>query len=284
MKTIEKHTVPELDAASRLSDYAVGIFEAITTRKGIKKAISKGLIKVDNKRGTTGQLIKGGESIELLEAKNNKPTIDLKLEVLFEDEYLAIVNKPAGLVVSGNQERTLENALGGNLNKSTQADALQRPLPVHRLDHPTSGLIIIAKTRSIQTALSQMFADKTIDKTYHAITIGTSEKEGTIEKDIKEKKATTHFKQVKSIESDKYGALNLMELKPLTGRRHQLRIHMLENGTAILGDKKYFHEGKVSMGSGLYLSATALSFKHPQTGEDIKLEIELPKKFLKIFK
>ena len=282
LNTIEKHIVPELDQAQRLSDYAVGIFEVIKSRKGIKKAISKGLITVNGERGTTGKLISGSETIGLLEAKDNKPSINLDIDVIYEDDFLAIVFKPAGIVVSGNQKRTLENALPKNLKPSNEVDSLPRPLPVHRLDHSTSGLILIAKTRTCHTALSNLFAEKKIEKTYHAIVMGDIQGAGTIDKDIKTKSAQTRYEVLKSIDSDKYNSLSLVKLQPITGRRHQLRIHMLENGTPILGDRKYFIEGKISKSSGLFLSSTGLNFEHPITQESIEESIDLPKKFSKI--
>ena len=282
LNIIETHTVPKLKEDQRLSDYAVGIFQVITTKKGIKKAISKGLITVDDQRGTTGKLLSGGETINLLEAHDNKPSISLDIDVVYEDDYLAIVIKPAGIVVSGNQKRTLENTLPTNLERSEQVDSLARPLPVHRLDHATSGLLLVAKTRSCHTALSNLFAQRDIHKTYHAIVMGDIQDEGVINKKIKEKSAETSYKVLKSIASDKYNSLHLVELHPSTGRRHQLRIHMLENGTPILGDRKYFIEGKVSKASGLFLSAVGLTFKHPITDELIEHTIETPKKFGKI--
>jgi len=282
LNTIEKHIVPELDQAQRLSDYAVGIFEIIKSRKGIKKAISKGLITVDGQRGTTGKLINGYETIRLLEAKDKKPSINLDVEVTYEDDFLAIVFKPAGIIVSGNQKRTLENALPKNLKQSTEVDSLPRPLPVHRLDHSTSGLILIAKTRSCHTALSNLFAEKKIEKTYHAIVMGDIKGEGMIDNNIKTKSAQTQYEVLKSINSDKYNSLSLVKLQPITGRRHQLRIHMLENGTPILGDRKYFIEGKISKSSGLFLSSTGIKFEHPMTHATIVESIDLPKKFSKI--
>jgi len=284
LNTIEKHIVPELDRAQRLSDYAVGIFEVISSRKGIKKAISKGLITVDGQRGTTGKLISGHETISLLEARDYKPSIKLDINVIYEDDYLAIVLKPAGIVVSGNQKRTLENALPKTLRPSNEVDNLPRPLPVHRLDHATSGLLLIAKTRSCHTALSDLFAQKKIEKTYHAIVMGEIKGEGTIDTHIKTKSAETRYEVLKSIDSDKYDSLSLVKLHPITGRRHQLRIHMLENGTPILGDKKYFIEGKVSKSSGLFLSSTGLKFKHPMTQAIVEESIEMPKKYVKIIK
>ena len=283
MKTIETHKVPKLDTPQRLSDYAVGIFEVITTKKGIKKAISKGLLKVNDRRGTTGKLINGGETIELLQAVDDKPRIKMDISVVYEDDHLAIVNKPAGMIVSGNQKRTLENALPGNLEASSEVDALTRPLPVHRLDHVTSGLLLVAKTRSCQTALSELFAARKVDKTYHAVVIGDIKKSGTIESSIKEKSAVTTYKVLQTVPSNKYNTLSLVELKPVTGRRHQLRIHMLENESPILGDRKYYLEGKKVIGQGLFLCSVALSFEHPITKEAVNVSIETPKKFAKFY-
>ena len=282
MKTLEKHLVPKLSEPQRLSDYAVGIFQVITTRKGIKKAISKGLINVDDNRGTTGKLITGGETILLLADKSKKPVVRIDIEVIYEDDHIAIVHKPAGIVVSGNQKRNLENALPHNLTPSEQVDALPRPLPVHRLDHATSGLLLVAKTRACQTSLSNLLAERKIDKTYQAVVMGDVDGEGVIETPIKEKSATTVYKVLKSIPSDKYNSLHLIELKPITGRRHQLRIHMLENHTPILGDRKYFTEGKIASGKGLYLCSVGLKFEHPATKEVVDVSIGAPKKFGKI--
>ena len=266
----------------RLSDYAVGIFEAITTRKGIKKAISQGLIKVNDQRGTTGKFVNGGETITLLAPNNKKPVLRFDLEVVYEDDYLAIINKPAGIVVSGNQKRTVENALPHNLKDSQQSDALPRPLPAHRLDHATSGLLLVAKTRSCHTSLSELFAQRKIEKTYLAIVMGQIKGDELIDQPIKEKSAITAYKVLKTIPSDKYDSLHLVRLSPVTGRRHQLRIHMLENKTPILGDKKYFLENKVSKGNGLFLSSVGLKFDHPVTGLPLEITIQAPKKFSKI--
>lgn len=283
MKTLESHKVPSLSTPQRLSDYAVGIFKVITTRKGIKKALSKGLIRVNDERGTSGKFINGGETILLLAANNKKPVVKIDIEVAFEDDYLAIVYKPAGLVVSGNQKRNLENALPGNLEPSSKVDVLPRPLPVHRLDQATSGLLIVAKTRASQTALSKLFEERKIKKTYHAIVMGNIDNEGVIKTPIKEKSAHTTYQVLKTVDSNKYDNLHLVALQPVTGRRHQLRIHMLENGSPILGDRKYFIEGKLSTGKGLFLSSTALSFEHPFSKELVEISIEPPKKFRKFF-
>jgi len=193
------------------------------------------------------------------------------------------VYKPAGIVVSGNRKYTLENALSYNLQKSKQKDALLRPEPVHRLDYPTSGLILIGKTSEALIKLNAMFESKTIAKTYYAVSVGYLKDSGIIEAEIENKKCKTHFIVRNRKESRKYGSLNLVELNPLTGRKHQLRIHLALEDSPILGDDKYGQRGRTGKGNGLYLHASGLRFAHPITGEHISESMELPKKFKKLF-
>ena len=282
---VETYSVPSMDRRIRLSDIASGTFKTIPSRKGFKNAIKIGLVTLNGKVAFTADYISGGEVIDLFQNpfQKNKPTIDLKLELIFEDDYLAIVYKPAGIVVSGNRKYTLENALEHNLVKSKQEDALRRPEPVHRLDYPTSGLLLIGKTSRALIALNKLFEEKTIQKTYHAVTIGKMSDEGVIEEPIENKSAKTVFEVLKRIGSRKYESLNLVQLTPYTGRKHQLRIHLAAVGTPILGDNKYGKEGLIGQGNGLYLHAFALTFLHPITGENISKSIGLTKKFLKLF-
>jgi len=284
MKIVESHKAPKQKTPVRLSDYAVGIFTSIVSKKGIKKAISKKLIQVNGKTEGTGKFIHGGENITLHKPKPKvHPTVDLKLEVIFEDDSLAIVNKPAGLVVSGNKLRTLENALSSNLTQSNSNDALERPQPVHRLDFPTSGLLIISKTAACSKELGRLFELKEIQKTYHAVTIGKMDKEGQVDSDINGKTAFTKYTCLKSMPSDKFECLNLLKLHPTTGRRHQLRIHLHALDNPILGDNKYYIDKKVLKGKGLFLHASGLEFIHPITEEKLSFNIDLPAKFFKLF-
>lgn len=284
MEKVEKHIAPTQEEPIRLSDYVPGIFMSITSKKGMKKAIEKGLVKVNDEIAFTSKYIKGGEVIELYKAAvdNNLPSIKLDLEVLYEDEHLALINKPAGIVVSGNKEKTVSNALPSALKKSSELDALDRPQPAHRLDYPTSGLLLVGKTASTLTLLNQLFEKKSIEKTYIAITIKKMKSEGNISDVIKGKKAETAYKVVQEIQSPKFEFLNYVELKPKTGRRHQLRIHMAGIGNPILGDHTYGLEKKVSQGRGLYLHAIEMKFDHPKTGEEINITTSLPEKFEKI--
>ncbi len=251
----------------------------------MKKAIDKGLVKINGKTGFTGDHISGGEILDLYRIDDNqkKPTIDLKLTVIYEDEHLAIVNKPAGMVVSANKKWTLENALSGNLQKSSEADALEVPEPIHRLDYPTSGALLVGKTAHAVVVLNKMFADRAVQKTYLAVTIGAMRSEGIINTPIDGKSSKTEFKVLQTLASEKYGFLNLVQLHPHTGRRHQLRKHMAEQGNPIFGDLDYGQEGLILKGKGLYLHACRLKFKHPITDETIEANVPLPKKFRKLF-
>ncbi|REH50643.1 RluA family pseudouridine synthase [Tenacibaculum gallaicum] len=284
LRTIETHIVKTIDNTIRLQEYAVGIFKTIPTKSGIKKAIKKRLVKVNGKTATTALYIKGGETIELLQSKENsqKKHFNFPLDILFEDDHLAIIYKPAGILVSGNSFATIDNALVQNLQKSTLSDAT-RPRPVHRLDYPTSGLLLIGKTTESIIALNQLFEKKEIRKTYYAICIGKMGRSGEIDLPIDNKSAFTSFEVIQSVESPRFDFLNLVELNPKTGRKHQLRKHLLIINSPILGDKDYFLENKILKGKGLFLHASTLTFTHPFSKEEITITKELPKKFKKIF-
>lgn len=284
LKPIETHTARKQPNPVRLSDYIPGIFKSITSKKGMKKAITKGLVQVDTLPGRTSTFISGGEHIVLFEEEQTKkPVADVVLDVVFEDDYLAIINKPAGIVVSGNKLKSVVNALPKNLKRSELEDALKRPLPVHRLDFPTSGLLLIGKTTGAVTALGKLFEEKEIKKTYHAITIGEMKDAGEVKTFIEDKDASSKYQVLERKVSGKYNGLNLVRLEPSTGRRHQLRIHLSSIGNPILGDKDYGKEGFILQGKGLFLHATSLEFLHPQTGDRININQPLPNKFRKLF-
>ncbi|KGL60500.1 MULTISPECIES: RluA family pseudouridine synthase [unclassified Polaribacter] len=284
MQLAETHIVEKLEKSIRFQEYGVGIFNTIPTKSGIKKAIKKELIFIDGLLATTSKFISGGEKIELFESENSSTfeRLKLDLEVLFEDSYLAIIYKPAGILVSGNRFVTIANGLTQNLKKSNQLDAV-RPQPIHRLDYPTSGLLLIGKTSSSINALSALFKNNEIQKTYFAITIGKMEENGEMNFHIDEKIALTQFDVLRTVVSKRFTFLNLVKLSPKTGRKHQLRKHLSSIGNPILGDKEYFKEGLVLNGRGLYLHASALDFIHPFTKDTISITKENPKKFTTIF-
>lgn len=269
--------MPEAVNEERLSDYAVGLFEKLPTRKSVKKAIKRGEIKVDQQPGISGLWVKPGMRIEYLPAPANRKIFELPLEIVYEDDFLSVVIKPSGIATSGNQFRTLENALPFTLKPSLRAGAYEFPKPVHRLDRATSGLVLIAKTPKVRAKLGQMLENKSVSKHYLAIVSGCVEnKNGTIDKPVDEKPAKTTFKVLRQSTDERY---TLLELSPLTGRTHQLRIHCATKGWPILGDRAY-GDGK-GPGKGLFLCAVALSFQHPETNKPLSLQIDMPRKFVR---
>ncbi len=251
----------------------------------MKKAIDKGLVTVNGEISSTGKFLTGGEIITLSSEENitQKPNVKLDVEVCFENDHLAVINKPPGMLVSGNKKKTIANALAYNLTKNIASDALSRPKPVHRLDFPTSGLLLIAKTHAAVIALNKLFEERNIQKTYHAITYGKMPSSGTIATEVDKKNAFTEYNVLQTVSSEKFSCLNLVELYLKTGRKHQLRVHLASIGTPILGDKDYVKKGFLLKGKGLYLHASTLEFVDPITNKPISVTKELPKKFRKIF-
>lgn len=279
----ELHIAAEADSKQRITDYLVGVFNPINTKSSIKKAIKKEEITINGVIAKTSDFISGGERIEYRQETVKKPLLELKLEVLYEDDFLAIINKPAGMEVSGNKLRTIENALRFNLKPSQQNDAILNPEPIHRLDYPTSGALLIGKTHQSIRLLNQMFEAKSIKKVYYAITMGDINKEGELNTMVDSKDANTVYIKEYQVASQRFKALNLLRLQPSTGRKHQLRIHLSEIGNPILGDKQYGKEEFILKGKGLYLHAKSLHFRHPVSNDLINVEAPLPKKFLAIF-
>lgn len=277
MMLVEVHTVPEHTISARLSDYCVGVFDGLTTRKGIKKAIEKGCVFVNGKPEGTGFFVKPGDQIELFDDQNTAKIFEYELDVLYEDDFLAVVDKPSGMLASGNAFRTLENALPHNLKTENF-----RPQVAHRLDYPTRGLMVVGKTREVLIALKKAFEEQRIRKVYHALTIGEMPDNGVLSTDVDGKSAETVFDVVKSKASGKYGCFNLVRLVPKTGRRHQIRVHLASIGYAILGDREYGKSIHWEMKKGLYLHATEVSFEHPVNGNQLDITADLPRKFEKL--
>lgn len=280
MPVINTHIVPEAIADIRLSDYLLEIFSSLPSKKGIKKAIKRGEVLVNGESSNTGYWVKPNDTIELLESSANPPkSYDLKLEVVFEDDYMAVINKPAGISVSGNQYRTIQNALMNNVRLSTQEDALRWVKPVHRLDNPTSGLLIVAKTAKALVRLGQQFENKEIQKTYVAIVNGKPPESGTINFDIDGLSSLTDYELIKTVPSLKNEFVSLVKLFPKTGRTHQIRKHLSQLGFPIIGDKLYGEKENLLNGKGLFLCSLELLLKHPLEGRELQIKTSIPYKF-----
>ncbi len=254
------------------------------TKSALKKALKKRCVTVNNQIASTATFIYGGETIAYtrIHPIKSKKELVLPLKILYEDDYLAMIHKPAGILVSGNSFKTIARALPQNLKKSPLADGTE-PQPVHRLDYPTTGILLVAKTQTSIRLLNKLFENKGIYKTYYAVTIGQMEKEGILTADIDGKTAVSGFSLQRTVASERFKALNLIRLHPQTGRRHQLRKHLYAIGNPILGDQEYGIEAMVLKGKGLYLHAYSLQFTHPFTGKKIHVEAELPTRFTKLF-
>ena len=285
MILLQSHSFGHEAKPIRLYDFAPTIFEQISSRKGIKKAIKRGEILVNGQTSFDSYWLQPNDKIELVNLELSPPKpYRYKLDVIFEDDDLAIINKPAGISTSGNFYKTIQNVVVDNLKESLKHDALKWPRPIHRLDNQTSGLLIIAKTYKASQNIGQQFEKKDINKTYHAIVIGTPETKGKISTYISEKEAITEYKVLTTVNSIKNESLSLLELSPKTGRTHQLRIHLSEVGFPILGDKLYGKEGLILKRKGLFLCSTGLNFTHPTSGKLLHFSIPIPAKFNSLLK
>lgn len=261
----------------------VGKSVRYTSKSSLKKAIKKKLVLVDEKPGTTATFISGGEQITIYsdEQKGSAKNFVSPLEVIYEDNFLAVINKPAGILVSGNTFKTIDNALVQNL-KSSAAPDVCRPRPVHRLDYPTTGLLLIGKTKQSIITLNQLFENKKINKSYLAITVGKMNSEGFIDDLVDGKVSKSNYTKVRSVASERFGSLNLLLLKPETGRKHQLRKHLAGIGNEVLGEQQYGNPDFLLKGKGLYLHAFKLEFTHPILNTHLSFQTSIPAKFIKI--
>jgi len=218
---------------------------------------------------------------------------NIPLEILYEDGDLAVIVKPRGMVVhpaAGHSEGTLVNALLGNLDELSGIGGEKRPGIVHRLDKDTSGVMMVAKNDETQTELSRMLKDREIEKHYLALTEGLmKEKEGVIEAPIgrsrKDRKkmavdpegrpAVTKWRVVTEGRN-----CALLDVHILTGRTHQIRVHMRSIQHPVCGDPLYGFEKGIKVPC-LMLHARSLSFLHPRTKEKMTFEASLPGDFLK---
>lgn len=218
---------------------------------------------------------------------------DIPLDIVYQDEDVAVINKPQGMVVhpsAGHPNGTLVNALLYHLKDLSSINDVVRPGIVHRIDKDTSGLLMIAKNDAAHEALAKQLKDKTSLRKYVALVHGNiSHDKGTINAPIGRSKtnrkmqaviedgkpAVTHFTVL-----DRFGAFTLVELQLETGRTHQIRVHMHYIGFPVAGDPVYGPK-KTLKGNGQFLHAKLLGFTHPRTQEQMVFEAPLPELFEK---
>ena len=234
----------------RMTNYTHATFPSIETVTRARKLIKRGFILLNGSKVETSRFVSSGDILTIdidaltQDDASKRPVYKLDIPVVYEDEHLAVVNKPSGIVTSGDRIRSLENALSSNLRPSKLHDAML-PQPVHRLDLMTSGLVCVAKTRSIRTFLGKEFELRKVQKRYRAIVVGKINENtdsGVIETSIDGKECKTEWKVISRTRSLHTDWITTLDLYPKTGRKHQLRIHCVRDlGCPIVG--KYLSKG-----------------------------------------
>ena len=295
MTEMKIFVVEEEDKGTRLDQYLVKQLDLTRTR--VQNLIKENNIKVNNEKTKVAYKIEPNDSVRVYIPEVVEKDIeaeDIKLDIVYQDGDIAIINKYSGMVVHpahGHYSGTLVNAILFQIKDLSGINGEMRPGIVHRLDKDTSGLIIVAKNDKAHTKLTEMFKNKEIKKTYLAIVKGKVSKEtgrietniGRDEKDRKkmsvsrdEKKGKLAITTYKVIDSNE--RYSLLDVNIETGRTHQIRVHMKHIGYPILGDIVYGRPDNKIMRQMLH--AYKLEFKHPITSEEMVLEAQLPKDFV----
>ncbi len=272
------HTVTQ--EGLRLDRHCSKCFPQVSSLKRAKKWIKKGWIRLNGQPAQTGWFVKEGDTIALSLPDEILPVWEHPIEIHYEDQYLAVVYKPAGMPVHSHERRSLRHTLGFVLQPTTVTDALVQFEPVHRLDARTQGLMLIAKTAGVRAQLGLDFADhQSIHKVYQCLVVGTLS-DGESKEPIGDKEAHTRWRVLGTYPSQFTGTVSHVRVEIFTGRTHQIRKHMLAEGTPVLGDDLYT-VGRPLRNKGLFLCATELGFTHPVTGEPVQVVVPTPVKIQK---
>lgn len=282
------------------------------TRSQVQRLVEEGSVRVNQKKVKTSYKLREGDEVEV-EIPAPTPVAakaeNIPLEILYQDKDLALINKAAGLVVhasAGHAEGTLVNALLYHLKDLSGIGGELRPGIVHRLDKDTSGIMLIAKNNPTHAQLVQMFQERQIQKTYYALAYGIFKKDsGVIENKLgrsrgdrkKISSKTAHGKEAKTSYRvlERFAHFSLLEVKPYTGRTHQIRVHLAEAGHPIVGDPVYGSKQwanklsaplqvLVKKANRQMLHAQQLEFIHPISQKKMKQSVDLPLDFKEILK
>lgn len=270
------------------------------TRSFVKKLFESGQVVVNGKAAKASQTIKAGETVEITYPEAVQYTArpeDIPIDIIYEDEDLAVVNKPQGMTVhlgNGNIDGTLVNALLFKLDSLSGINGVIRPGIVHRIDKDTSGLLVVAKNDRAHLSLSKQIEEKTCKRTYLALLEGNLKTDsGTVTTYIgrspqdrvkmavvppdKGKLAITDYCVV-----ERFDGYTLCRFDLKTGRTHQIRVHAKHLGHPVVGDKVYGIKKQKFNLNGQLLHAYRLSFVHPTTLKEMTFEAPLPEYFREI--
>jgi 23S rRNA pseudouridine1911/1915/1917 synthase len=279
VRLLHAHVVPE-GQRDFLDRYASRAVPLLPSRNAAHKAADRGELRVDGIAVGPHHVVKPGQRVELWSSTRTvPPPLAVPVPVVFEDDDLAVVEKPPGLPTSGRGPRTVERALRANLAPSAAEDALPWPRPVHRLDGPTGGLLLVAKSRRAQIGLGRALEERRVRKRYRALVIGRLEGDGTVDSPIDGREAATIYRPVRHTHAVRGEWLTTVDAWPLTGRTHQIRRHLASLGHPVLGDAAHGLPGLVLSGQGLFLHAVELMLDHPVSGEPLWVATREPPKF-----
>lgn len=292
--------IPDEFSGMRLDQALAKLFPEFS-RGQLTKWIKAGDVSVDDKQLRPRDSVNGGEQViihaELANQDESWTAEAISLDIVYEDDEVIILNKPAGMVVhpgAGNHQGTLVNAL---LAHAPQLSAIPRAGIVHRIDKSTTGLLMVAKTLQAHNSLVSQLQARTVVREYQAIAVGVMTAGGTVDEPIGRhhldrkrmaisqtgKPAVTHYRV-----EQRFRAHTHIRCKLETGRTHQIRVHMAHIRHPLIGDPVY--GGRFKQAKGMSescrealqgfrrqaLHAGVLGFKHPATGEDVRWEVDLP--------
>ncbi len=264
------------------------------SRNYIEHLLDENLITVNGKCEKPSYKVKLNDVIEYTEKEESLDlkAEDLGLDVIYEDEYVAVINKPKGMSVhpgAGINEGTVVNGLLYELDSLSTINGVERPGIVHRIDKDTTGLLMVAKNDIASKSLTEQLSKHECNRVYHALVYGViNETKGRINAPIGRdpddrkkmavvkngKEAITNFKVLKRFKDFTY-----IECKLETGRTHQIRVHLEYIGHPLVGDRLYGRKRKIIGDQGQFLHAKTIGFKHPKTGEWMEFDSELPEYF-----
>jgi len=254
------------ELAERRLDYVLSFFTDLS-RKEAKKIVENGLVLVNNKLITfPSKKIKKGDKIIILEAEEESTP---QPEIIYEDEYVIVVNKPSGLLTEkiGSEKGTALSEILKNKGRITY--------PVHRLDCETSGVIIFAKTASAKQFLIDEFKNRRVNKTYIGVVEGIIHpQKGILKGELRKTKeyAETHYEVMQILKS-----ATLLKLMPRTGRTHQLRLQLAQIGHPIIGDKRYYNIKRTKIFfKRQALHSHRINFIHPETKRWVAFSAPIP--------